>query len=310
MQRLLIIGCGDVARRALPALTRRYHVYALVRETGAVQPNPQSAAKSAAKSVQLSAELARFGVTRICGDLDRPATLARLAGLADLVLHFAPPPESVGCDTRTRHLIAALRRGKILPRRLIYISTSGIYGDCAGAVIDETRTAHPQTARALRRVDAERQLRSWGMTPGAPTVSILRVPGIYARGRLPVERIRRGDPVLTTADDVFTNHIHADDLARASLAALRRGRANRVYHVSDDSGLPMADWFDAVADAVGLARPPRVSRAEAEKRLSPTVLSFMRESRRLDNGRLKRELGLRLAYPDVVAGLVDACMES
>ncbi len=294
MQRLLIIGCGDVARRALPALTRRYRVFALVRETVGAQ----------------SAELARFGVTRISGDLDRPATLARLAGLADLVLHFAPPPESSGCDTRTRHLIAALRRGKILPRRLIYISTSGIYGDCAGAVIDETRSARPQTARALRRVDAEAQLRRWGRTPGAPTVSILRVPGIYARGRLPVERIRRGDPVLSSADDVFTNHIHADDLARASLAALRRGRANRVYHACDDSGLPMADWFDAVADAVGLARPPRVSRAEAEKRLSPTVLSFMRESRRLDNARLKRELGLRLAYPDIVAGLVDACMES
>jgi len=299
MQSLLIIGCGDVARRALPSLTRRYRVYALVRETGA------------ALSADLSAELAHFGVTRISGDLDRPATLARLAGLADLVLHFAPPPESGnGRDSCTKHLIAALRRGKILPRRLIYISTSGIYGDCGGAVVDETRTARPQTARAMRRVDAEAQLRRWGRTPGGPTVSILRVPGIYARGRLPVERIRRGEPVLRSADDVFTNHIHADDLARASLAALRRGRANRAYNASDDSDLLLADWFDAVADAFGLARPRRVSRAEAEKLLSPTVLSFMSESRRLDNSRLKSELGLRLAYPTVAAGLAEACMES
>ncbi len=300
MERLLIIGCGDVARRALPSLTRRYRVYALVREHGA------------ALSAELSDELARFGVTRISGDLDRPSTLARLAGLADLVLHFAPPPEASNGksgDARTRHLIAALRRGKILPRRLVYISTSGIYGDCGGALIDETRTVRPQTARAMRRVDAEAQLRRWGRTPGGPTVSILRAPGIYARGRLPVERIRRGDPVLRPADDVSTNHIHADDLARASLAALRRGRPNRAYHVSDDTDLRMADWFDAVADAAGLPRPRRVSRAEAEQLLAPTVLSFMRESRRLDNRRLKSELGLRLTYPDVAAGLVDACRE-
>lgn len=293
MQRLLIVGFGDVARRALPLLTRHYRVYVLVRK-----PDPL-----------LAAEYAHFGVTRICADLDRPKTLRRLAGLAELVLHFAPPPESGAGDPRTGHLISALQRGKILPRRLVYISTSGIYGDCGGALIDETRTVRPQTARAMRRVDAEAQLRRWGRTPGGPTVSILRAPGIYARGRLPVERIRRGDPVLRPADDVSTNHIHADDLARASLAALRRGRPNRAYHVSDDTDLRMADWFDAVADAAGLPRPRRVSRAEAEQLLAPTVLSFMRESRRLDNRRLKSELGLRLTYPDVAAGLVDACRE-
>ena len=311
MQRLLIIGCGDVARRSLPLLAGRYRLYALVREPDAA----------------LTADLARFGVTIIRGDLDRPATLARLAGLADLVLHFAPPPESgksagklagdlaidtaaADHDPRTRRLIAALRRGKILPRRLVYISTSGIYGDCGGAVIDETRKLRPQTARARRRVDAEAELRRWGKTPGGPTVSLLRAPGIYAANRLPVERIRRHDPVLDADADVFTNHIHGDDLARACLAALRRGRPNRAYHASDDSALRMAEWFDAVADAVGLPHPRRVSRAVAERVLAPTVLSFMRESRRLDNQRLKRELGLRLSYPTVAAGLAAIRKES
>lgn len=295
MQRLLIIGCGDVARRSLPLLAGRYRLYALVR----------------APDAALDAELARFGVTPIRGDLDRPATLARLSGLADLVLHFAPPPESeTSSDPRTRRLIAALRRGKILPRRLVYISTSGIYGDCGGAVIDETRTARPQTARARRRVDAETELRRWGRTPGGPRVAILRAPGIYAADRLPVLRIRRNDPVLAAADDVFTNHIHGDDLARAALAALRRGRPNRIYHASDDSALRMADWFDAVADAFALPRPRRISRAEAEQLLAPTVLSFMRESRRLDNQRLKRELRLRLSYPTVAAGLAAIRKES
>jgi nucleoside-diphosphate-sugar epimerase len=189
-------------------------------------------------------------------------------------------------DTRTRHLIAALRRGKYLPRRLVYISTSGIYGDCGGAIIGESQRANPQSARARRRVDAEAQLRRWGKSAGAPCVSILRAPGIYATGRLPVERIRRGDPVLNDADDVYTNHIHADDLARCALAALRHGSPNRAYHASDDSVLRMAEWFDAVADAHALPHPRRVSRAEAASLLSPLVLSFMRESRRLDNTRL------------------------
>jgi len=288
VQRLLIIGCGDVARRALPLLAQRYRVYALVRATDST----------------LAAELTKYGVIQIRGDLDRPASLRRLAGLADLVLHLAPPPEQGKQDTRTRHLITALRRGKNRPRRLIYISTSGIYGDCGGALIDETQRVSPRTARASRRVDAEAQLRRWGRSASGPRVSILRAPGIYAAERLPLERIRRGDPVLRSEDDVFTNHIHADDLARSALAALRYGRANRAYHASDDSNLRMADWFDAVADASNLPRPPRVSRAEAATMLAPLVLSFMGESRRLDNMRLKQELKMRFAYPDVVTGLV------
>lgn len=289
MLRLLVIGCGDVARRALPLLARRYRIYALVRTLDSPQ----------------AAEFAALEITPIRGDLDQPASLRRLAGLADLVLHFAPPPERGNLDTRTRHLIAALQRGKILPRRLVYISTSGIYGDCGGAWVAETRRAAPASARARRRIDAEQQLRRWG-TGGSPQVSILRAPGIYAAERLPLERIRRGDPVLRSEDDVFTNHIHADDLARCALAALHRGRPNRVYHASDDSaapGLHMADWFDSIADAFKLPRPPRVSRAEAETVLSPLVLSFMNESRRLDNSRLRRELQVRLAYPNVAAGL-------
>jgi len=289
MQSLLIVGCGDVARRALPWLTRRYRVYALVREP--------------------DAELAALGVTQIRGDLDRPATLRRLAGLAQLVLHFAPPREFAGggensyddraTDPRTRRLIAVLRRGMSVPRRLVYISTSGVYGDCGGALIDETRRYHAQTTRAARRVDAERQLRRFGSRVAGTCVSIVRAPGIYAADRLPLERLRRGDPALAASDDAYSNHIHAEDLGRACIAALRHGRPNRAYHASDDSKLRMGDYFDAIADALALPRPPRVSMAEAEQRLSPGMLSFMRESRRLANSRMKRELRLRLRYPTV-----------
>ncbi|MBV2235651.1 MAG: NAD(P)H-binding protein [Sterolibacterium sp.] len=290
-RRLLVIGCGDVALRALPRLARRYRVYALLRSQDA----------------QLQQRLRQLRVTPLLGDLDQPATLQRLAGLADAVLHCAPPAQQDKneCrDLRTRHLIAVLRKGLSLPRRLVYISTSGVYGDCGGALVRETRRPQATTARARRRVDAESELRRWGRRLGAPIISILRAPGIYAVDRLPLERIRRGDPILQAADDVITNHIHADDLATCVVAALRRGRAQRIYHASDDTpGLAMADWFDLVADHAGLPRPPRLSRAAASQRLSPLTLSFMNESRRLDNTRLHRELAVRLAYPDVQAGL-------
>lgn len=286
MNRLLIIGCGDVVRRALPQLVRRYRVYALVR--------------------RFDASLRDLGVTQIVGDLDQPATLSRLAGLADLVLHSAPPADSeAGRDRRTQRLLAALQTAKSVPRRLVYISTSGVYGDCGGAAVAETRALNPQSTRASRRAAAEAQLRALGRS-GRVRVSILRAPGIYATDRLPLERIKRGDPVLEAKEDSYSNHIHADDLARACQLALRHGRSNRVYNASDDRPLPMGEWFTRLAEAFELPPPPRVSREEAARTVSPTLLSFMRESRKLDNRRIKRELGLRLQYPDVIAGLAAA----
>lgn len=287
MRRLLIIGCGDVVRRVLPDLCRHWRVYALVRER--------------------DAGLAALGVTQIVGDLDRPGSLRRLTGLAHAVLHSAPPADDgrgAEGDPRTRRLLAALRRGS-LPRSLVYISTSGVYGDCGGARVAETRTPAPRSARGRRRVAAEWLLRGFGAA-SACRVSLLRAPGIYAADRLPLERLKKGLPVLRAEEDSYTNHIHAEDLGRACLAALARGRANRAYNACDDSDLPMAEWFGKLAAAFGLPLPPRVSRAEAAKVLPPVMLSFMAESRRLDNTRLKRELKLRLAYPTVDAGIADA----
>lgn len=253
---------------------------------------------------QRDAALAALGVTQIVGDLDNPASLRRLAGLAHAVLHSAPPPEQGTTDPRTHRLIAVLRRTS-LPRRLVYISTTGVYGDCGGDRVDETRALRPQTARARRRVDAESALRRFGADT-ACRVAILRAPGIYATDRLPLERLRRGLPVFRPEDDPHTNHIHADDLARASIAALARGRPGRCYNACDDSQLAMGAWYDKLADAFGLPRPPRLDRSEVEAKVPATVLSFMKESRRLDNARLKRELKLRLRYPTVDAGIAAA----
>lgn len=285
--RVLIVGCGDVGQRAARRLPPRVRVLALARD--------------AAQAPLLRAQ----GIQPLAGDLDDAASLRRLAGVGTHVIHLAPPPRAGEGDPRTAALLQALAR-RSLPAALVYGSTSGVYGDCGGARVSETRALNPQTARARRRVAAERQVRAFGRALGV-RAGILRIPGIYAAGRpggTPRERLLRGTPVLAASDDVYTNHIHADDLARAVLAALWRGRPQRVVHASDDSELKMGDYFDLAAELYRLPRPPRVSLAEAREQLSPLQLSFMGESRRMDNRRLKRELRLRLWYPTVASGLL------
>jgi nucleoside-diphosphate-sugar epimerase len=284
MQRLLIIGFGDIAKRSLQYLRGRYRIYALTRHANQ------------------SEHIRKMGVIPVHGDLDNPESLNRIAGLAHSVLHFAPPPSLGRQDQRTKHLISALGKGKILPQRLVHISTSGVYGDCKGEAVTETRKCAPSTERACRRADAEQRLRRWGRARKVK-LTILRVPGIYAAERLPIERIRRGTPAIAPSEDSYTNHIHADDLARIAVIALSRGKGGRIYNVSDDSNLRMGDYFDLVADHFGLPRPPRITRDQAIGQIPPTLLSFMAESRRLINHRMKHELRVRLAYPTVADAL-------
>ena len=288
--RVLIVGCGDVGLRVARELPRSINVMALT------------------SSPQRRGELRQRGVTPLAGHLDAASTLRRLSALADHVIHLAPPASDGDPqwwrDRRTQSLLHALRLRNPV-RTLVYASTTGVYGDCGGEVVSETRSPAPHTPRAQRRVDAERQARFFGRSTGART-SILRIPGIYAPDRpggTPRDRLLKGTPVLVREDDVYTNHIHADDLARAVIAALWRGRPQRVYHASDDSALKMGDYFDLAADLYALPRPPRVARSSAQEHLPLTLLSFMSESRRLDNSRLKSELRVRLRHPTPHSGL-------
>jgi nucleoside-diphosphate-sugar epimerase len=269
MKTLLLAGYGDIARRAAPRLEARFALVPLARRYGS--------------------------------DLDRPETLASLPP-AHAVLHCAPPPNAGLTDTRTAHLLTALAKGRILPARLVYVSTSGVYGDCGGAHVDESRAVHPQTDRARRRVDAERQLAQWCSEHGV-ALAILRAPGIYAADRLPLERLRAGTPVLRAEDDVYTNHIHAEDLAAIAVRALEDTASAGIYNASDDSEIRMGEWFDLLAARAGLPKAPRIARAEAAGRIAPALLSFMSESRRLLNRRIKEELGVRLQYPTVYDGV-------
>ena len=290
-ERVLVVGCGDVGMRVTRVLRGRVSLLALTSSTPRL------------------AELRAAGIVPLLGNLDQPASLRRLSGLATRVIHLAPPPGSGRHDPRTLALMRALRL-RTPPQALVYGSTSGVYGDCQGEIATETRAVNAETTRATRRIDAENLIRHQGRATGVPS-SILRIPGIYAPDRVggtPRERLLKQTPVLVADDDVFTNHIHADDLARACTAALWRGKPQRIYNVNDDTCLKMGDYFDLAADLYGLPKPPRVPRTTATEQLPLMLLSFMSESRRMDNTRLKKELRLRLRYPTVVEGLQPQAM--
>lgn len=276
LPRLLIIGCGDIGLRLLPLLCQRFRVFAVTSHAARVDA------------------LRAAGAIPLVADLDQPESLARLAGLARTIVHLAPPRPDGLKDRRTRHLIGILTQRATL----VYISTSGVYGDCDGDLVNETRPVRPQNQRAMRRRDAEQALRDWARRTGS-RLAILRTPGIYAADRLPLERLRNGAPVLAAQDDIYTNHIHADDLAHLIALAVFRAQPGRIYHAVDDSDMKMGDYFDLLADAFGLPKPLRLPVAELRSAVSPLQWSFMSESRRLTNTRMKNELGMRLRYHHV-----------
>ncbi|WGS49135.1 SDR family NAD(P)-dependent oxidoreductase [Paraburkholderia sp. D15] len=337
--RVLIVGCGDVGMRCVPLLQPRAHVFALTSH-----PERRADLRAAGVTPLIGDLDRRRSLKRLAGlaptvlhlappqktgddDLRTRALLAALsagrtraralrAAMAPMTLpsgrlrreRTALTDDALWAGSGTADIVPdRVRRSAAsrAPLRLVYASTTGVYGDCGGAWIDETRTVNAANARAKRRVSAERQLRR-ATARGGVRASIARIPGIYAANRLPLARLDKGTPALIDADDVYTNHIHADDLAAILVRLATHGRPARVVHASDDSSLKMGEYFDAVADAFGRARAPRITRAQAEQQIEPTMLSFMRESRRLGNRRLKTELRMRLRYPSVADFLREA----
>lgn len=276
--RVLIIGCGDVGQRLLPILVKTHKVFVLT-----TQNNKKNQFRS-------------LGAIPIVGDLDDRYSLDKISQIAPKVIHLAPPNNEGHKDLRTRNLINTLAKGRHI-QKLVYVSTSGVYGDCKGDFVREERVLAPSSPRAQRRFDAEAQLRAWALKSRVQ-VSILRVPGIYAGNRLPLERLKAGIPALKVSEDVYTNHIHADDLARIIIYTFYRGFPQRVFNASDSSALKMGEYFDLVAKTFGLAKPERLTFEELRLQVSPQMLSFMKESRRLQNHRLS-ELGFQFLYPTV-----------
>jgi len=286
---VLIIGCGDIGER----------VARLERSEGRAVAGLVRSEKSARR-------LRAAGIQPITVDLDIPASLHNLPVKDAVVYYFAPPPDTGAIDPRMETFVSVLTPPH-LPKRIVLISTTGVYGDCHGEWVTEDRPPNPQADRARRRLAAETTLQRWSKTSGAPIV-ILRVPGIYGPGYLPEERLRSGEPVLREDESPFSNRIHADDLARICIAAARHDHPGVLYNVSDGHPTTMTDFFYRVADVLGIPRPPAITMEEARRRLGEGMLSYLTESKRIDSRRMREELGVELMYPDLTAGLA-SCFE-
>ncbi len=289
-KQIVIVGCGDIGRRvARLALAQGEAVTALVR------------------SPEKARELEGMGMTTVLGDLDHPGPIAALPTRGAVVFYFVPPPGGGEIDTRVRTFCGSIEPGEE-PEKIIYMSTTGVYGDTRGEWVNEETPVNPQTSRGRRRLDAEGLLRGWGGHRKVPTI-VLRVTGIYGPNRFPLDRIKGGHPVLREDEAPYTNRIHADDLARVCIAAAERAEGGEIFNVSDGCPGTLTEYFDAVADAFGLPRPPRVTLEEARKVMTPLMLSYIAESRRIDNRRMRERLGVELLYPTLQEGILGSMAE-
>ncbi|MDH5512489.1 MAG: SDR family oxidoreductase [Gammaproteobacteria bacterium] len=281
---VLIAGCGEIGERvAVLERAAGRHVTGLVR------------------SDISAARLRAAGIRPVTADLDVPSSLGKLPVRDALVYYFAPPPGKGVTDPRMEAFLSGLDSSG-LPRRVVLISTTGVYGDCKGEWVTEERAPRPEADRAKRRLAAENILRRWSEKSGV-TVVILRVPGIYGRGYLPEARLRAGEPVLREEESPYSNRIHADDLAQVCVIAGHHGKPGVLYNVSDGHPTTMTDFFYRVADVLGIPRPPAITLEQARRQMSEGMLSYLAESKRIDNRRMREELGVELMYPDLEAGL-------
>jgi len=286
---MIIIGCGYVGQRVAQKLQQQRKVI-----TGIVRSDTTIAA------------LKKINIDTIQCDLETEALVVN-STLNESIFYFAPPPSQGKEDLGMKTFIDGLATSG-LPRRIVYISTTGVYGNCKGEWVDETHPANPQADRAKRRWHAEQLLQKLADETKVEII-ILRVAGIYGKNKLPLERIKKAMPMIAEKDAPWTNRIHADDLVRSCIAAMESGINREIYNVCDGSPSNMADYFNQVADKAGLTRPPIIELNEAEEQLSVGMLSYLAESRRLSNKKLINELKVKLLYPNLKAGLA-ACFEA
>ena len=281
---VLIIGCGDIGKRTVQLWQdENLPVTGVVRSASSQQ------------------ELADLGLNTIQFDLDTDEDFDRLPVKNSLIYYLAPPPRSGHADPRIRRFLDHIQQDA-LPAQFVYMSTSGVYGDVEGAWITENSPPDPDSDRGKRRLDAETAVRDWADKSGTDHI-ILRVPGIYGPGRIRVEKVKNHEPVLREHDAPYSNRIHADDLARICMAAAKKGKPGAMYNTSDGNPSSITDYYQTIAKLLGEEPPPTISMEEAKEVMSPMALSFLQESKRLDNSKMLQELGVQLLYPEAEAGL-------
>ncbi len=281
---ILIVGCGDIGVR----------VTQLEKQAG-------RKVSGLVRSEEGAERLRSYGIVPVMGTLDDLTSLSDLPTGGKLVYYFAPPTGGGPFDSRMRSFCQAGSAGP-LPEKVVYMSTSGVYGDCGGEWVTEETPLNPQTSRAQRRVDAETTLKEWGQEHSVPVV-ILRVTGIYGPGRLPLARIQQGHPVLREEESPPTNRIHADDLAVVSVKAAETATDGDIFNVSDGQPGTMTQYFNLVSELLDLPPLPQVDMEEAKRVMNPMMLSYLTETRRMDNRKMIDQLGVTLTYPNLKAGL-------
>ena len=276
-----IIGCGYTGKRLATQLQARdLSVYGYV------------------SSDTSRAECEKLDIT--CDIIELDGALPEIDLDGQNIIYLAPPPRSGQADTRMTNFLQAI--DKHVPQRFVLISTTGVYGDCKGDWIDESTPLNPTADRAKRRADAEQQVQAYCQKNSIPLV-ILRVAGIYGPGKIPVARIKSGAPIVNQQDSPFTNRIHSVDLVNICETALLDSNITGTYNVTDGHPGTMYEYFNGVAKALDLPAPPAISLAEAQDQLSEGMLSYMAESRRIDNSKLLRDFDLELKYPKLQDGL-------
>ena len=286
MKNIWIIGCGDIGRR-------------VARDIRDLYQNHENRTSAVVQSKQSAQRCEQLGVTPLIYDLDKPTPLDITAFEAAELYYFAPPPKNGITDPRLDNFLKQLQGA---PRKVVLISTTGVYGDCQGEWIDEYRPVNPQTDRAKRRVAAETTLIEWAAQYAKPYI-ILRVPGIYSRDRLPLARLRKKLPIVQQSEAAFTNRIHADDLASICIEAMNSDLSVEIFNTTDGDPSTMVDYFNRVADFAGLDRPKQISLEEAKNTLSAGMLSYAGESRRIGNAKLLKVLGIKLRHPTLSSTL-------
>lgn len=279
-KKLWIIGCGDIGRR-VANLYQEQEIHAVVKS--------QSSALTC-KNVNIKA---------VTLDLDSDYSITKSNFIDSDLFYFSPPQPDGKFDNRLQGFINKI---EATPRRIVLISTTGVYGDSQGEWIDETTTLKPLVDRAYRRLSAEQALQGWAQQHDKEFM-ILRVPGIYAEDRLPLARLKKGLPVVNESEAGWTNRIHADDLAQACKEAMACQQANQIINVTDGHPSSMTDYFNQVADFTGLPRPPQISMVEAEQTLSEGMVSYLKESRRIRNDKMLALLNIKLKYPTLKTAL-------
>ncbi|MDH5711599.1 MAG: NAD-dependent epimerase/dehydratase family protein [Gammaproteobacteria bacterium] len=278
---ITIIGCGYIGK----LLARR------------LQKNNISVSGFVSSGTSMT-ECRQWNIACDIIDLDKP--LADIDLTQKRVIYLVPPPRSGKTDTRITNFLNAI--DKHTPEKFVLISTTGVYGDCKGEWIDETRPLNPVADRAYRRADAEQQVQQFCQQYDIPLV-ILRVAGIYGPGKIPVARIKSGQPIVNEHDSPFTNRVHAHDLVTICEKALLNSTITGIYNVTDGHPGTMYEYFTGVAEALNLPSPPAISLAEARQQLSEGMLSYMAESRRINNSKLLNDFELELQYPTLKHGL-------